>query len=231
MGRFLTADIERGARVDFSKRRLVAVGHSVGATSIIWLQQSDFPIRFGSLIITEPMLNPISHDVSGTWPAYIALAYLKRDTWISPQAAFKDLSKTALYKSWDHQVLSDFVQYGLRKHPTGSHPVDPFHGVTLACSRDAEVALYRATKDLARQMVTALADVSQSTPVHFVWGANEDTFTKGVRQALAEKSGVRVASQEWVPNAGHLVAQQSPAGMAKAIFKALQSEAITASRL
>ncbi|KAG8995782.1 hypothetical protein FRB93_001064 [Tulasnella sp. JGI-2019a] len=232
IGRFLTADERQGAQVDFSKHNLVALGHSVGASSLIWLHHSpEFPVRFQSFILVEPMLNAVhARDISACWPAYIAFAYQRRDTWESSEAAFQDMLKTMPYMSWDRRAIASFVTYGLREHPAASFSIEPFSGVALACSRMAEAAVYRGTYQFAHGMVSVLACISKDVPIHFIWGAVEDSLTQGLRDALMYKCGIVMASHRWIPDAGHLVPLQAPGATAAVIDKLLRTTKHTGSR-
>lgn len=83
-------------------------------------------------------------------------------------------------------------KYGLRDHPTHTHEVSPFDGVTLACTRDQEAVsqclmhlvrwinfgvapqlMYR-DKDGATTPIQDLNVICNRIPVHVIFGGNPD---------------------------------------------------------
>ncbi|KAG8899010.1 hypothetical protein FRB99_006977 [Tulasnella sp. 403] len=223
LANFLSAGPTRGACVDFASRNLVGLGHSMGAVSMVWLQSTPFPIRFGALILVEPMLNAPGQNIANQVNHFYALTYQRRDVWPSRKAALKDFSSSKGYKSWHPSIISLFVQHAIRDHPAKNFSFGSYDGVSLACDRFHEAACYRGGSELSVTMVGALTNISHTIPVHVIWGEIEDSLSRAAKDALNDESNsnIRFASVSWVPNAGHLVIQNSPSGVATAIQKVI----------
>ncbi|KIO27083.1 hypothetical protein M407DRAFT_23625 [Tulasnella calospora MUT 4182] len=227
VGQFLQAGTTRGARIDFTERKLWALGHSMGAVSMVWMQQSDeIKLRFERIIIADPMLSALGYDLRPSTAYFFPATYQRRDVWPSRQAALKDFKSSRGYKSWDERMIELFVQYALRDHPASLYKVAPWNGVTLACGRFHEAACYRGGSDLVQTLVPQLAKISRQVPVSVIFGAIEDSVPRSAKEALANPSisGVQFASVHWIQNAGHLVVQNSPAGTAQAVVDAIASK-------
>ncbi|KIO27084.1 hypothetical protein M407DRAFT_23626 [Tulasnella calospora MUT 4182] len=223
IGYFLTAGINRGGHVDFTERKLCALGHSMGAVALVWLQQSPIPVHFQQMILCEPMISPPGVDIFPRGAFVIPASYQRRDVWSSRQAALKDFNSSKGYASWNPRILELFVQHALREHPASKIAIGPFKGVTLACDRFHEAACYRGGIPLGSTISPRLAEVSYDIPVSLVFGAVEDSVELKVKKALANSSvsDLRCASVHWVEKAGHLVVQNSPHGTAEAILDVL----------
>ncbi|KAG8995765.1 hypothetical protein FRB94_011655 [Tulasnella sp. JGI-2019a] len=225
VGRFLTAGEERGARIDFSKRNLHALGHSMGAVSLVWLQR-ELSI-FKSLTLIEPMISPPGFDLrGGAASSWIKASYQRRDVWPSKSAASKDLLSNKGYKSWDPAMIELFVQYALRPHPASNFALQPYKGVVLSCTRFQEAACYRTDSGFAEAMAGALVPISREVPVHLIWGEIKDAISQPIQEALGDESqsNIRAASSRSIPGVGHLAVQASPPGVAKAVLEALAVE-------
>ncbi|KAG8934349.1 hypothetical protein FRC01_003597 [Tulasnella sp. 417] len=227
VGRFLLAGTAQGAGIDFTKRKLWALGHSMGAVSMVWMQQSDeIKLRFERLIIVDPMLSAPGYDLRRSTAYFFPATYQRRDVWPSRQAATKDFKSSRGYKSWDERMIDLFVQYAIRDHPASAYKPAPWNGVTLACGRFHEAACYRGGSDLVQALVPRLAEMSRQVPVSVIFGVIEDSVPRSAKEALANPSisGIQFASVHWVQNAGHLVVQNSPSGVARAVVDAIASK-------
>ncbi|KAG8983893.1 hypothetical protein FRB90_005672, partial [Tulasnella sp. 427] len=152
--------------------------------------------------------------------------YQRRDVWPSREAALKDFKSSRGYKNWDPRMIELFVQYALRDHPASRYKVAPWNGVSLACGRWHEAACYRGGSELVNALVPRLAAMSRQIPVSVIFGMIEDSVPLKAKQALADASvsEIQFASVHWVPNAGHLVVQNSPSGVAQAVLDAMVSQ-------
>ncbi|KAG8883172.1 hypothetical protein FRB97_007107 [Tulasnella sp. 331] len=226
VGRFLLAGEERGARVDFSKRNLYAMGHSMGATSLVWAQR-ELGI-FKSLILVEPMLTPPGKKTPrSAGERWVVATYQRQDVWPSRKAAAKDLLSTRGYKHWDPAMIELFVTHALRPHPASAFSVFPYNGVVLSCSRFHEAACYRGGGPFMGEMGEALIPISGKIPVHFIWGGIKDAISQPFQEALGDESqsGIKAASSRSIPGVGHLALQVSPLGVADAVMQVLLTEA------
>ncbi|KAG8933324.1 hypothetical protein FRC03_004735 [Tulasnella sp. 419] len=206
-----------------SRRKLIGLGHSIGAVTMLHMAQT-WPTLFTSLILLDPILfpNSFSKAWSRTVSHLVASAYQRRDVWPSQKAAIKDLSSNGAFKTWDRRQIEMFVNYGMRPHPGKNHSV-PYNGLTLCCTREQEAALYRGGVALRASVLQKLSWLTNRTPIYVAFGEINDSVPRPVQDALTEPStGHNFVSVTRIPNAGHLVVQQNPAGCADVIFNSLQ---------
>ncbi|RDB28270.1 Abhydrolase domain-containing protein mpaH [Hypsizygus marmoreus] len=210
-----------GVDVDFSKRRLVGIGHSMGASCLILSLGYSPTIKFESLILCELMSmaqrytgKPSSMLVNG--------AVNRRDIWPTREDAYKLLKSRPAWKAWDDRVLRIFVNEGMRPLPTVDYP-DKTDGVTLKCSRIQETACYRDPLGPSRPYIM-LKHVAKRLPVHMIYGAIDDYIPREVKEDVVKNAAggeENLASLSRVENAGHLVIQMNPTGLAQRIHEAL----------
>lgn len=214
--------------VDFSKRNLVGIGHSIGGVAVILTQAMHIPIKFRSIILVEPMLDTRpGNEYEQLRTRLVRSAYKRKDVWNNREEAAAYFRNTL---RWHPRILDIFIKYGLRDHPTHTHEVSPFDGVTLACTRDQEALMYR-DKDGATTPVQDLNVICRQIPVHVIFGGNPDYLPRSVQDGLTDpKSGRKFASVTRIPNTGHLLPQQDPAALAAALSQVIQLRIDTRSR-
>jgi len=217
----------KGIDVDFRSRNLVGVGHSMGASAII-LTRTIYPfVSWSSAILVEPMfLHP--KFLEATWKFLLEGAAKRRDVWSSREEADK-LFRERSFKSWDPRVIDLYVKYGLRELPTSAYP-DQTRGVTLKCTKIQEYATYIETHGcLSSQRF--LSTFCKDVPSHVVFGAIADFNPAENQGFIKEVAGDGFQTTSIVENAGHLVVQNNPAGMAKVIWNLLSSAPVVRSKL
>jgi hypothetical protein len=129
--------------VQFSDRKIIAIGHSMGAVSLFVSSSLSYvlPVNFSSrtldcraltqtyphpptfahLVLCEPMIAPT--DVPKDDPKFrvggvmIAAAESRRDIWPSMKDAFKTLKSRKAFAGWDDEVLRIYVVFGSRPWP------------------------------------------------------------------------------------------------------------------
>jgi len=225
---FLLSGPTHSTPVDFSKRNLVGIGHSVGGIAVVLMQAMRNPIKFRSIILVEPILDARpGNDYERLRTRLVRSAYKRKDVWNDREEAAAYFRNTV---RWHPRILDIFIRYGLRDHPTHTHEVSPFDGVTLACTRDQEALMYR-DKDGATAPVKDLNVICGHTPVHVVFGGNPDYLPRSVQDGLTDpKSGRRFASVTRIPNAGHLIPQQDPSALAATLSQVIQIHSDVRSR-
>ncbi|KAI0089547.1 Alpha/beta hydrolase fold-1 [Irpex rosettiformis] len=207
-----------GINVDFRSRKLVGVGHSMGAVSIILAGTFMPEIKFLSVILVEPMI----YKTGGPIVNFIELSARRRDIWPGYQEAYNQFSSRAAYQAWDSRVLDAYVKHGLRDLPSAEYPDK--QGVTLKCTKAQELACYRDTVGKAR-VWTYMDHLCSTIPVHFIFGAINDSVSKKTQEDLLRNSAKGLqASVARVPGAGHLIVQTSPRALAEAIYVDLGSD-------
>ncbi|KAJ7200976.1 Alpha/beta hydrolase fold-1 [Mycena rebaudengoi] len=216
---FLSRRPEAGGKVDFRSRKLVGIGHSLGGVAITMLQSLEPLIPFVSLILVEPLLSPAGpHHLKRLRELLVKGAYERRDVWPDRQHAMAALKRRERTKKWDPRILDIFVEYGIIEHPGARYEHGAYPGVTLACSRDQEAAMYRDPDGATKPMET-LNRTCLTHPVHLVLGGIPDLPPR-VHEAIKDPSR-RFASVTTISEAGHLIPQERPDVLGKVIYDAL----------
>ncbi|KAF8878112.1 Alpha/beta hydrolase fold-1 [Infundibulicybe gibba] len=214
----LLAGLGTGIDVDFSTHKLVAIGHSMGAVSLALALTYTPAIKFGSLILCEPVTMH-QRFAEGLGEMLTNGAVNRRDIWSSREEAYRQLKGRPAWKVWDDRVLQIFVNDGMRNLPTADYP-DKTEGVTLKCSRKQETACYRDPLGIARTYLS-LGEIATRIPIHLVYGAI-DYGPKGVKEDVINvASQGNLASVSRVGGAGHLIVQMNPKGLAERIHSIL----------
>ncbi|KAI0654112.1 alpha/beta-hydrolase [Cubamyces menziesii] len=221
------AGLGKGVDVDFSSRKLVGIGHSMGATAIILSHTYQPPLPYVSVVLVDPMLLPSWVDSSpsngGTRNILLEGAEKRRDIWPSREEAWQQFTSRPAWKIWDERVLKLYVQHGLRELPTAEYP-DRTEGVTLTYTKAQETACYRDKlgRTKAYRYLPYLCDV---LPVHFIWGEMPDPIlTAEVKNTvMSEGTQGKHASEKRIKGAGHLLPQMQPERLAAALTSTLVS--------
>ncbi|OCH87169.1 alpha/beta-hydrolase [Obba rivulosa] len=219
---FLTG-LGSGVDANFTGRKLVGIGHSMGACALTLAGTFAPELVFHALVLVEPMLYPetTQHTSGSGIGGLIEGALKRRDIWPSREEALSILRSRPAFQQWDPRVLKIFVEDGLRPLPTADYP-DRTDGVTLKCSRKLEAACYRNVLGRVRSY-NNLPHLCSNLPVHFIYGAISDYLSPEIKSDVvtAAAKGKHASYQE-VPGAGHLVLQVRPRGLAIAIATALK---------
>ncbi|KAG6828434.1 hypothetical protein H0H92_008008 [Tricholoma furcatifolium] len=149
-------------RVDFRKRKLIAVTHSAGSVALLTLLRMHPEIKFQGVILMDPgLVRPHLPSTTKIVVFFRKLALLKRDTWASFDEARRDLSKGP-YRKFVPAAFDSFLEFGLR-------PLDASGAVTLACSKAQEEGYY-ASDDIVISPAEILMALSEEDklPVHLI---------------------------------------------------------------
>ncbi|KAG9313726.1 Alpha/beta hydrolase family-domain-containing protein [Chiua virens] len=214
------AGLGTGVDVDFSKRTLVAVGHSLGAAALLLSIQYASRITFASIHLVEPI---VLGSYAGDFGSHLADGALKRrDTWDSTDEAHLTMKSRPTWRSWDDRVLRLYVEHGLRPLPTCAYP-DRTRGVTLKCTTAQEAACFRDNRSFT-VAYDHLPRIMKKIPTHITYGEMADFLPAAWKQdVLYNVSGsiANFASATVVPGAGHLMVQTHPEIIADVIGKSL----------
>ena len=202
----------------FASARLIGVGHSLGANTILLLHDIKPQIYFETLVLVEPLVSPGGISQLIDLRVYlVTTTHRRQDTWASRSEAKRHLAETIAKRKgrgkWDDRVLDRFVKYGLVPTTDGK--------VTLACTKEQEVAMYM---DLTgpEVPVEVMNRLSGTKPMHLVLGLLHDFMPEQVHKALVDPNSPRkFASVTYMPNVGHLVLQERPDELAKVIVDVL----------
>ncbi|TFY81118.1 hypothetical protein EWM64_g2896 [Hericium alpestre] len=155
----------KGIDVDFRSRRLVAVGHSMGAVAAILARTYQPSISWSTAILIEPLI----------------LAHERRDMWSSHEEA-ENQFRDNLLKDWDPRIIDLYLKYGLRETPTAGNAA----GVALKCTKSLEAATWRDTTG----RIEALGHLSafcNDVPTHAVFGSISDFLPAKNRDLLVKQ--------------------------------------------
>ncbi|KAF9530923.1 Alpha/Beta hydrolase protein [Crepidotus variabilis] len=201
-----------GPKVDFRKRTLVGVGHSLGANAILLLQSIKPYFDFSFLVIVEPLVTALGLEHLEPLRERLIRRAQKRDlVWESREKATLALSRSA---KWDPRVVDVFVQHGLYEEPK-------LNGYTLYCSPKQEIAMYEDI-DGPTKPVEVIQNICHRTPIHLLLGEYADFVPAHLHQALIDpSSGRHFASVTTMKNSGHLIPQQKPTELAKWLLDVL----------
>ncbi|KAF9037744.1 Alpha/beta hydrolase fold-1 [Panaeolus papilionaceus] len=209
--------------IDFSKHKLVGIGHSMGATSIALVEGFYPKIKWHTLVLCEPMILPL--DSGKNVSDLLADGALKRrDIWSSREEAHNVFIAGRAWRRWEPRVRALFVERGLVSLPTKDYPHK--EGVTLACPRIQEAACYRDSIGLFR-LHALLKHITLQCMVHLISGAEDDYLPTEVKEAIVyDASGgiAKLASSIRVEGGGHMVTLCNPKGTAEQIYKMLLSD-------
>jgi len=229
--RFLSAGLDYGARVDFRSRKLVGIGHSLGGVSMAQLQEIEPVVPFSTVILVEPLLCSLGLEpLRGLRSFLIKGAYQRRDVWPSRERAMEVMKLRQRSASWHPRVLELYVKYALRPHPGSYHPESPYNGVSLACTRDTEAGMYRDV-DGPTKPIPGLQRTCSRIPVHIIFGNINDYMPRFVQDALIDPSSGRLfASITRIEGVGHLVPQEAPEELGRAVVASLAANSATSAR-
>ncbi|KAI0037033.1 Alpha/beta hydrolase fold-1 [Vararia minispora EC-137] len=210
------AGLGKGVGVDFSQRKLVGVGHSMGAIAIVLATTWHPFVRWHSAILVEPMF---------VWPGcyervnriLVESAPKRRDIWPDKETAHKQFLQR--FKSWDPRVIELYVRYGLRDLPSKLYPDQT--GVTLKCNKRSEAETY---KDAHGRMTAQryLPTFCAGTPTHAVFGAVPDILPISNREhVVKDYAHNNFKTVSVVEDAGHTVVQHNPGGVAERLCEIL----------
>ncbi|KAK7053724.1 Abhydrolase domain-containing protein mpaH [Favolaschia claudopus] len=206
-------------RIDTRKGKLVGVGHSLGGVAMTMLQDIEPLFPFTSFVLIEPLLSPAGgHHLRRLREMLVKGAYERRDVWPDRKEALASLARRQRTKKWDPRVIDTFVRYGILEHPGARYPAGAYNGVTLACTRDQEAAMYRDPEG-ATKPVGTLTRLCRTHPLHLVLGEVADFLPPRVHKAIVEVGAY--ASVTVIQGAGHLVVQEVPDRLAKTIYDTL----------
>ncbi|KAF9474607.1 hypothetical protein BDN70DRAFT_884596 [Pholiota conissans] len=215
--RFLSAGLIGGAGVDFRKRNLVGIGHSLGANAMLLLQSIQPTFKFSSLVIVDPMVSVEGpQHLLELREKLVKRARKRTKCWPTLDEAVQDYNDPRRHGAkWDPRVRDLFVRHGL-------YWSEKIANYRICCTREQEVAMYMDEEGPIKPVET-LDRICHSVPVHLILGAIPDLIPAHVHEALINpKSGRRFASIVKL-NVGHLVPQEAPTQLASHILMALSA--------
>ncbi|KAF8901590.1 Alpha/beta hydrolase family-domain-containing protein [Mucidula mucida] len=184
--------------VDFSAQaRIILIGHSAGAASVILATLPVLDHRIEKIILVEPSRSALLTD------RMISLSQSQRDVWENREEARQWMLSRNPWRRWDPRVLDHYVTHGLR-HPRSQAPtIDKT--VTLSCTKDVQATAYRHS-DVQFEVLDRLSEICPLIPVHVVFGTEADHSPLFIQNGICSPNGIpQVASVTRIPQAGHMV--------------------------
>ena len=121
-------------------------GHSMGGTASLLLALSK-PKLVKKLILIDPVILPLRYIISYKLLQFVNLAHLasplsknaliRRNLWNSEAEAHKYFSSKPLFKNISEKIITDYVQYGLKKNDQNKY--------VLKCDPRWESACFKLT--------------------------------------------------------------------------------------
>jgi pimeloyl-ACP methyl ester carboxylesterase len=205
------------AIADSSEEKIIGVGHSFGATSLLIAALKN-PKRFSHLILYEPVVfTPFFRFLSSFSESPLAVAAMKRRrSFASVDAAIENFKSKQPMKSFHPDVLRDYCIYGLTQQQTNNECKENKEW-TLCCPPENEAAIFRSGN-----LHKTMDDLPHITlPVRLIAGRFEwqglSLFVKNVAKKLPN-----CQFSEW-GDLGHLGPLEDPHRFASAIREFNQS--------
>ncbi|KZP28275.1 alpha/beta-hydrolase [Athelia psychrophila] len=205
-------------------RTLVAIGHSMGGTSVT-IAALHFPALFSALVLIDPIILRGAPDTAtGTgadrWAhrhAHVLQTLQRRAAWPSRAAAHAALGASGYFGAWHPRVLARHVDFGLAPTGRGKGEV----ALKTAPAREAAVFAESYLPCEAYERLDGL-----DARVEMLWvvpGEGEDPGLDGLEGLRARvwrrpvnTTNVRVAG------VGHLILQEKPEELAMELRKFLE---------
>ncbi|EMD31228.1 hypothetical protein CERSUDRAFT_78307 [Gelatoporia subvermispora B] len=199
----------------FTGHRLVAIGHCLGSSALIFSAMPDCP--YEAFVNVEGMwISPtVYHQNIDACNAMKIRTYAtatdRRDTWNSREEAFACLINTMPYKEWDQRAFERYVNYGLRD------VIDPDGGLSYVTNACSKAHLAEAILNHGPQLVSFgyCLDMDPQFPFHIIFGERPRFVHDSVLESRSYSSVSRV------PNAGHGAVLQNPDGVSACLEKIL----------
>lgn len=194
-------------------RRVIALGHSMGAMTSFMAQQR-YPDLFSAMIMMDPAYIPpaaglmvglakLTGQIDKVTPAGRSLG--RRSVWASREEAGASLRHKALFRDFTEACFADYLRHGLRDCP---------EGVCLTIPAEVEVEVFRHTPSNSWRYQRHL-----NVPLTVMAGETSIFTRKGSMHQLARSQGVPL---QLLPG-GHLFPFEQPEATAQAVLKALRA--------
>lgn len=212
-----------GIDVDFRKRNLVAVGHSMGAVCLMLTTTHHPALPWSSFILIEPMFWPKSPQSDAIHEFLAGGSKKRRDVWPSLGEVRETFLTKKAWRAWDPRTFDLHLKYGFK-------PVDPNQpdgAVTLSTSKANEFACFNDPHGTSIGY-RFLSTFIKKNHTHVIYGAIPDYIPGDLREDILKNvsGGIdRFASVSLVEKAGHLVTVTHPKQLADTVYQRLQETA------
>jgi len=200
-------------------RRLIGVGHSLGAVANM-MAALERPDLFQVLVLIEPVFllpaildqfaDEDNIDNRSQWP-WVATALNRRNLWPSQQEAYDHFRGKKVFIRWSNEVLLDYISSGLRLNKQGDFE--------LIYPREWEARIYALPPT---EVWNIISQIEQ--PTLAVRGADSDALSSKA-WALWQESQPLATFVE-LADLGHLLPMESPLILADTILEFLNGQSI-----
>ena len=180
-------------------RNPMLVGHSMGAT-VLTIATALYGLKPAGIILIEPIFLPqdfYQTRIRVQDHPLAAKSIKRKNHWEDASEALTYLQSKSLFKQWDAEMLSLYVQYGMKDKQNG--------GLELSCSPKREAALFMGGVEYDPWPL--LPQVS--CPVLVLEGEHSEN-----RHFIDMKKAVSLfphASYRLIKDVGHLIPMEKPA--------------------
>ena len=180
-------------------RNPMLVGHSMGAT-VLTIATALYGLKPAGIILIEPIFLPqdfYQTRIRVQDHPLAAKSIKRKNHWEDASEALTYLQSRSLFKQWDPEMLSLYVQYGMKDKQNG--------GLELSCSPKREAALFMGGVEYDPWPL--LPQVS--CPVLVLEGEHSEN-----RHFIDMKKAVSLfphASYQLIKDVGHLIPMEKPA--------------------
>ncbi|KAJ3551980.1 hypothetical protein NM688_g4398 [Phlebia brevispora] len=147
----------------------------------------------------------------------------RRDEWDSSQDAFRYLTKRFPWNTWDERIVRVFavghtfarlLEHGVRPIRKGDS------SVTLKCPRHLEAQSYNVHEEYVFRAMDEIERLCDRVAIHVLFGEYADFVPEYGKTCVTNmRSGRKVASLTFIPEAGHFVTQQKPDAIATRLLQ------------
>ncbi|VDC01696.1 unnamed protein product [Peniophora sp. CBMAI 1063] len=199
----------------FTGRTLFALGHSFGGTALT-LAVRACPELFKALILADPVIFPkgVESKVYDSLRAYIPGAVVRRNGWISREAAYTALKSRQPFVDWPDEVLQLHIEHGLVETSDG--------GVRLKCTAFQEAVVY-IEHSSAHKAWVELPNIDERVAIHWIVPSAHQSIVR-----TEDLAGDRVrrrstnSSHVVIQDATHLLVQSHPLKVADKIHEFME---------
>ncbi|KAK6981123.1 CN hydrolase domain-containing protein [Favolaschia claudopus] len=198
--------------------RIVTISHSAGCISMVgstkFMNERTSP--YIAMILVEPAMVAAELDPyteGGIMPLTAAIR-VRRDTWVSREAAHEWMASRFPWNIWDPRVLQVHVDHGFKATADGK--------VTLKCDKSHEANAFM-DKVAHFDSVDQVGRVCRSLPFHIIWGDRDDIIPEAGKGSISDRSQGRYAASITRMEGGHMLVQETPTELAGEICRLLET--------
>ncbi|KZS94491.1 hypothetical protein SISNIDRAFT_484707 [Sistotremastrum niveocremeum HHB9708] len=156
---------------DLLKRKLVGIGHSLGAAMLVLTIKPKIP--FHSVILADAYMSPPSDMKRRKIQAQIRFSEGQLDSWPNREAAKTYFDSHPFSKDWTDECRELFVKYALIEstNSQASRFADsrsPSQAVSLGFSRELEIDMYKMLIIEQRSYTMLAENYRSSVPIHII---------------------------------------------------------------